>query len=283
MSKLVLSANGLLTKESGKVLAEMLKHNSVLQELDVSDNYTSTPSSITDGPGFAQELAVGLSDNGVLTALNLAKNHLGSLRGKAKYGNSDPERDDDWEWHTDMSGVVAIADVFGDMRALSVTNVMGNKIGKEQLAKLQEIMRSKPNLVSLCGIADDATGADLSGLNMDADDAIVLASELPDKGALSKLTFNGGVAKYGDWIEGDTAILESSMTRANYSNKKLGVPGAMLISAWLSSGKNKGALTKLDISNNSIEQGEALQQIIEYCNTKGIELDNHESESGDDY
>jgi hypothetical protein len=76
---------------------------------------------------------------------------------------------------------------YKDSEALSVTNVMGNKIGKEQLAKLQEIMRSKPNLVSLCGIADDATGADLSGLNMDADDAIVLASELPDKGALSYL------------------------------------------------------------------------------------------------
>jgi hypothetical protein len=44
-----------------------------------------------------------------------------------------------------------------------------------------------------------------------------------------------------------------------------------------------GALTKLDISNNSIEQGEALQQIIEYCNTKGIELDNHESERGGGY
>jgi hypothetical protein len=64
---------------------------------------------------------------------------------------------------------------------------MGNRIGKEQLAKLQEIMRSKPNLVSLCGIADDATEADLSGLNMDADDAIVLASELIDKRALTKL------------------------------------------------------------------------------------------------
>jgi hypothetical protein len=73
------------------------------------------------------------------------------------------------------------------MRALSVTNVMGNKIGKEQLAKLQEIMRSKPNLLSLCGIADDATEADLSGLNMDADDAVVLASELPDKGAMTSL------------------------------------------------------------------------------------------------
>jgi hypothetical protein len=64
---------------------------------------------------------------------------------------------------------------------------MGNGIGKEQLDKLQEIMRSKPNLVSLCGIADDATVADLSGLGMDADDAIILASELPDKGAMTSL------------------------------------------------------------------------------------------------
>jgi hypothetical protein len=67
---------------------------------------------------------------------------------------------------------------------------MGNAIGKEQLSKLQEIMRSKPNLISLCGIADDATEADLSGLGMDADDAIILASELPDKGALTSLNIS---------------------------------------------------------------------------------------------
>jgi hypothetical protein len=48
-------------------------------------------------------------------------------------------------------------------------------------------MHSKPNLVSLCGIADDATEADLSGLGMDADDAIILASELPDKRAMTSL------------------------------------------------------------------------------------------------
>jgi hypothetical protein len=74
-----------------------------------------------------------------------------------------------------------------DNRALSIANVMGNRIGQEQLTKLQEIMHSKPNLVSLCGIADDATEADLSGLGMDADDAIILASELPDKGAMTSL------------------------------------------------------------------------------------------------
>jgi hypothetical protein len=44
-----------------------------------------------------------------------------------------------------------------------------------------------------------------------------------------------------------------------------------------------GALTKLDISNNNIEQGEALRRIDDLCNTKGIELDNYKSESDGDY
>jgi hypothetical protein len=77
-------------------------------------------------------------------------------------------------------GVIAmhIANAIPDMGALSVTNLMGNRIGKgkEQLAELQEIMRSKPNLVSLCGIAGDTTEADLSGLGMDADGAAILTS-----------------------------------------------------------------------------------------------------------
>ena len=69
-------------------------------------------------------------------------------------------------------------------------NVMGNKIGKEQLSKLQEMMQAHPTLVSLCGIADDATEANLSGLGMDADDAVVLADELPAKGALTSLNIS---------------------------------------------------------------------------------------------
>ena len=98
-------------------------------------------------------------------------------------------------------GPKAIADAIRDNGALSIANVMGNRIGKEMLSKLQEIMRSKPKLISLCGIADDATEADLSGLGMDADDAIVLASELPDKGALTSLDISknsiGGYTDYG--------------------------------------------------------------------------------------
>ena len=66
-------------------------------------------------------------------------------------------------------------------------NVMGNKIGKEQLSKLQEMMQAHPTLVSLCGIANDTTEANLSGLNMDANDAAILAAELPAKRALASL------------------------------------------------------------------------------------------------
>jgi hypothetical protein len=109
-----------------------------------------------------------------------------------------------------------------DMGALSVTNVMGNRIGKEQLSKLQEIMHSKPNLVSLCGIADGATEADLSGLGMDADDAAILASELPDKGALSSFTFGDKQA----------VTMTTLMTAANFSGK-LKSHEAQIVAAFL--------------------------------------------------
>ena len=66
-------------------------------------------------------------------------------------------------------------------------NILGNEIGKEQLAKLQEMMKAHPTLVSICGIADDATEANLSGIRMNADDAAILADELPGKGAMASL------------------------------------------------------------------------------------------------
>lgn len=73
------------------------------------------------------------------------------------------------------------------IRALATVNIMGNKIGHANLSKLQEIMKAHPTLVSLCGIADDATEANLSGLWMNCDDAVVLTDELPAKRALTRL------------------------------------------------------------------------------------------------
>jgi hypothetical protein len=66
LSVLSLKKNSLGTKEAGKALGEMLKVNSVLKELDLSNNYVN-PYSGGDGPGFAQELALGIKDNGAIS------------------------------------------------------------------------------------------------------------------------------------------------------------------------------------------------------------------------
>jgi hypothetical protein len=69
LTSLNMSKNGLLSKEGGKVLGEMLKGNTLLKELDVSSSGKGMPSSKTDGSGFAKELAVGIKDNGDLSKI----------------------------------------------------------------------------------------------------------------------------------------------------------------------------------------------------------------------
>jgi hypothetical protein len=144
------------------------------------------------------------------------------------------------------------------MGALSVANVMGNAIGKEQLSKLQETMRSKPNLISLCGIADDATEADLSGIGMDADDAIILASELPDKGALTTLILKNNhllTPEAGkilsDMLAANTVLRELDVSSNNweefYQMKGDGPGFAKELAVGIS---DNGALTSVNISYN---------------------------------
>jgi hypothetical protein len=79
LSVLSLKSNCLCNKEAGKVLAEMLAANTVLKELDLSDN---TDRGAYDCVGFAKELAVGIRDNGAMTSLNLASNELGAEGAK---------------------------------------------------------------------------------------------------------------------------------------------------------------------------------------------------------
>jgi Ran GTPase-activating protein (RanGAP) involved in mRNA processing and transport len=97
LSSLNLASNEILSKESGRALADVLKTNSVLTELDLSDNQDKySDGSITgslDGAGFAKELAVGISDNGALLVLSLKANGLGTKKagevlGEMLKGNS---------------------------------------------------------------------------------------------------------------------------------------------------------------------------------------------------
>jgi hypothetical protein len=70
-----MSKNLLCNREAGKVLSQMLAVNTVLKELDVSDNQGHR---VRDGPGFAQELSAGIRDNGALTKLSIGSNDIGA-------------------------------------------------------------------------------------------------------------------------------------------------------------------------------------------------------------
>ena len=90
--------NEMATKEAGQALAGALAGNSVLKELDVSGNdWYSNNTDRGDGAGFAQELAVGVKNNGALTSLNVSDNSLGGYY------------DDGSNWISDMTGIKALA------------------------------------------------------------------------------------------------------------------------------------------------------------------------------
>jgi hypothetical protein len=88
LSVLSLKNNTLGTKEAGKVLGEMLKENSVLKELDLSDNMYYKGVWKTD-PEFAEELAAGIKDNGALSKLDVRNNNISATEKPLLQGACD--------------------------------------------------------------------------------------------------------------------------------------------------------------------------------------------------
>jgi hypothetical protein len=118
---------------------------------------------------------------------------------------------------------------------------------------------------------------DLSGKELNSADAIVLASLLPLNGTLTKLDIskNGirgtGMQAIARALKGNQIITELDVSSSCITEDEQGqnLDGIVALADVV---KGMQALTKLDISNNDIKQGEALQQITEYCKTKGIKL-----------
>jgi hypothetical protein len=266
MTKLNVSSSGLCA-EGGKCLAEALNGNQVMAELNISQNRLAQDDNEEPDMSGIIALAGAIPDMGALLVLSLNSNSLGpdggkalaeGLRGNRVIKELNIANNNLANFGYGMSGIFALADILPGMRALSVANVMGNKIGKEQLTKLQEIMRSNPNLASLCGIADDAAEADLSGLGMDADDAVILASELPDKGGLlvlslqsNNLRAESGMA-LAEGLKGNHAITDLNIA-SNYLGYDFhGKPDMSGVVALADAIPDMGGVTSLDISNNDI-------------------------------
>jgi hypothetical protein len=83
--------------------------------------------------------------------------------------------------------------------------------------------------------------------------------------SLSSLTFNGGIEDdYGDWEEGDPVTIDTNMTEADFSGKKLGAAGAQVLAAFMSTKlvEAKGSLVSLNLAGNRIGV-EGVQHVAE--------------------
>jgi hypothetical protein len=88
-------------------------------------------------------------------------------------------------------------------------------------------MQAKEKLVTLCGLSKEETELDFSGHDLGAGDAVLIANDISDMRALSTFTF------CGDSRISEPVTMETTMTEAYFSGKNLGVPGGMMVAAFL--------------------------------------------------
>jgi hypothetical protein len=130
---LSLKDNKLATKGGGKALAQALASNSALKELDVSSNtWEEHGNPRGGGPGFVQELAVGIKDNRALTSLDISSN---SLYAK---------------------GTKLLAEVLKGNTIMTELNVSSNKMMRECLDDVNKLFRlyGGPRMSGVVALAD---------------------------------------------------------------------------------------------------------------------------------
>jgi hypothetical protein len=147
LTTLILKDNKLLTPEAGKVLSDMLAVNTVLKEFDLSGNSWAVYCEDLggglqkgDGPGFAKELAVGISDNVALTKFDISSNDIWAEGGKAlaaglkgNQGITELDISENYlglnvDADADTSGITAVANAISDMGAMTSLNLASNDL-----------------------------------------------------------------------------------------------------------------------------------------------------------
>jgi hypothetical protein len=143
----------------------------------------------------------------------------------------------------DLSGVIAIANAIPDMGALACLDISKCSLTRGTL----KAMPSQGYTRSYWGSKDEHYELDTAGV-------IALADTIKDMGAMTTLIFGGD--KYDDYSSGrkkevtpEPATLEVGMSEADFSNKNLGVGGAIIISSWLAH-KDNGAISQFTFSGD---------------------------------
>ena len=159
-------------------------------------------------------------------------------------------------------GITAIADALRVNGALTVIDLRYNKLDAESAKLLAEVAKQKG--ISLCGIRRDQTTADFSNRDLKPPFAILLGSDLSQAVVTGALTvtnllvnkLDAESAKMLAEVAKQKGIslcgIRRDQTTADFSYKGLKPPDAILLASDLSQAVVTGALTSLDLSNNSL-------------------------------
>jgi hypothetical protein len=184
--------NSIHGAEAGKAFSDMLAQNTVLNELDLSNQQVGNCGEALDA-AFAREMAVGISGNGAISSVNVLGNFIGVeqalelikiLHTKEKLTTLCGFIGDETELNLSKKNLsagcgVLVANEFSDMRALLSLNISDNQlVGKKGTGRFTE--KTCYSDGDTDDEAEEITEPDFSGV-------IAIANAIPDMGALTKL------------------------------------------------------------------------------------------------
>ena len=240
ITKLILSGNVIAT-EGATALAEMLKENRTLQQLNVHSN--------SIGQGGATALAEMLKENRTLQQLDVGGNSIGqggatALAEMLKENTTLQQLNIGFN-SIGQGGATALAEMLKENRTLQQLNISHNSIGQGGATALAEMLKENRTLQQL----------NISHNSIGQGGATALAEMLKENRTLQQLdvTYNsigqGGATALAEMLKENRTLQQ-----LNISHNSIGQGGATALAEML---KENRTLQQLNISHNSIGQGGA--------------------------
>jgi hypothetical protein len=195
MKKLDTSLNN-LRAEGGKVLAAGLKGNQVITELNINSNNLGMNSDYSsDTSGFIavadaipyMEALFSLTFSGEQYWNRTAFTEDAIVEDAVTITTAMTDADFSGKHLGSHGATILAAWLSSDKGGTSSVNLLKNQIPVEQAQELVKLMQSKEKLVTLCGLSKEETELDFSGQDLNAGDAVLIANDISDMGALSSL------------------------------------------------------------------------------------------------
>jgi hypothetical protein len=222
--------------DQAHVLVSILKDHPTLKSLcgNQGNEVELDMSGKMKGAADAIMLVLEIIDNGALSVLSLKDNSLcnkeaGKTLSEMLAGNTvlkELDVSSNSYYCSDGAGFAQeLAVGLGDDRALSVLSLKSNQLHADGGKALAEGLKGNTMITEL-DISSNTVGEDSYG-RTDMSGVIALADAIPNMGAMSVYTFSG------DSSNSKAVTMNTSMTEADFSEKYLGVSGAIMLLAFL--------------------------------------------------